>query len=284
MLDFFIEKSSFTLSIFLLAPVMAFSLVIMTKYLNKGIGEKQESKTDDKLMRELLKVQEEVESIRISPTQKSKDILNESDKEKLIEAAKKRIIGNTLTLADKRLREEIDLFKKKLSINKTHSDMVFRLEGEIDRLNRRGGANLAIGFMMAVLGISVLAYYLYIPQVIGKNMDYVFHLLPKISFVVFIELFAFFFLRLYKNGFDEIKYFQNELTTLETKMIAVTYALNTDHKDIEKEVILSLMSTERNFILDKGQSTVFLEKERMHHDSNKQLTSIFSEILKLKIK
>ena len=48
------------------------------------------------------------------------------------------------------------------------------------------------------------------------------------------------------------------------------------------EVIKSLMATERNFILEKGQSTVPLEQERISKEGDKNLAELLKEIIKLK--
>ncbi|MBI5525005.1 MAG: hypothetical protein HY897_01580 [Deltaproteobacteria bacterium] len=40
------------------------------------------------------------------------------------------------------------------------------------------------------------------------------HYVPRITTVTFIEVFAFFFLKLYRASLIEIKFYQNELTSL----------------------------------------------------------------------
>lgn len=104
------------------------------------------------------------------------------------------------------------------------------------------------------------------------------------SFVIVVELFAYFFLRLYKNGFDEIKYFQNEITNIEMKVMSLKYVQEFKSEDMIKELAMHLMKTERNFILEKGQTTVSIEKDRLQNLSDSKLTNIISEIIKLKQK
>ena len=41
---------------------------------------------------------------------------------------------------------------------------------------------------------------------------------------IFIEVFSFFFLKLYKSGLADILYYQNELTNLESKFLALELA------------------------------------------------------------
>lgn len=52
--------------------------------------------------------------------------------------------------------------------------MVLRLESEIDRLNRRGGLNLAIGTIIALTGILSLAYFLYSAPDIVDGVGFLF--------------------------------------------------------------------------------------------------------------
>ena len=51
-----------------------------------------------------------------------------------------------------------------------------------------------------------------------------------------------------------------------------------------KELAMLLMKTERNFILEKGQTTVSIEKDRLQNLSDSKLTTMISEIIKLKQK
>ena len=57
---------------------------------------------------------------------------------------------------------------------------------------------------------------------------------PRLTLSIFIEFFSFFFLRLYKTGISEIKYFQNELTNAELKFIAVEKAIMTEKDDAKQ--------------------------------------------------
>lgn len=172
--------------------------------------------------------------------------------------------------------------KEQLSINEHYEDMVYRIKKEIDRLNRRGGANLGIGASIAFFGIAYLGYVVSKQTVTTDVINYLIHMLPRISFVLVIEVFAYFFLKLYKNGFDEVKYFQNELTNIEAKVLAIKFLKDVKNEDLMAEVIKNLMTTERNFILSKGQTTVALEKEKIKGLEDKNALSIIKELIKLK--
>lgn len=82
-----------------------------------------------------------------------------------------------------------------------------RMQNEVSRLNRRGNVNLTIGCLITGLGAFMLWYYvILVPSRDSTPMLYAMHYLPRLSIVVLVQIFAFFFLKLYKIGLDEIKY------------------------------------------------------------------------------
>ena len=146
-----------------------------------------------------------------------------------------------------------------------------RLRNEIESLSRRGNLNLIIGSMTAILGLIILGN-----MVFGGDFslhasvtadDYLSYMgrefMPRLSLVVLIEIFAYFFLRLYKASLEGIKYFQNELTNIESKFIGIEGAILSKDIDLKKSAIESFVKTERNFVLKRGESTVELEKGRI---------------------
>jgi hypothetical protein len=140
-----------------------------------------------------------------------------------------------------------------------------RLKLEIGDLGRRGNTNLAIGILTTIVGVSILGYVVYSST--GDTDDFGWksgvHTILRISIALFIQTFAYFFLRLYKTSLDDIKYYQNEITNIESKWLALIAATNEKDKALMKSVIESLVKTERNFILKKGDSTLGLERERL---------------------
>jgi hypothetical protein len=98
--------------------------------------------------------------------------------------------------------------------------------------------------------------------------------IPRLA--VFIEIFSLFFLRLYRAGLDEIKFFQNELTNVETKYAALESALASKNADLTERVIGLLAETERNFLLRKGESTVELERAKIDNGIAKQVGDVLA--------
>lgn len=280
----FLKDNISGISSAVIVTAIASSLI---SYVNKGIGgSRKDSQVNDsyeKLKSELASLRTEFNQLSASGASNVDRIdFAPNEKAELIESAKKRIVGNTLLAADVSLKNDISSFKYQIEINKHYSDIVYRLENEIDRLNRRGGVNLGIGAVIALFGILYLGYTVTDQMVIKDKLEYIMHMAPRLSFVIVIELFAYFFLKLYKNGFEEVKYFQNELTNIDSKVLGIKFLKDVRNEELMGEVIKNLMATERNFVLEKGQSTVSLEQQKIKNESEKNIMEIMKEFINVK--
>lgn len=150
-----------------------------------------------------------------------------------------------------------------------------RIRGEISRLIKNGNLNLIIALFLTTLAILILTIYAYTSKYENYELMLV-SFVPKLSIAVFIELFGFFFLRMYKSTLDEIKYFQNEITNVEQKIVAVKICLNKSQKDIS-HVIKELLKVERNFKLAKGESTVEIEKTKIDFVTKSEMLSFINK-------
>lgn len=259
----------------------------LIKYLNKDIGKDSHRKNtstdnDDYLKNEILALRKEVEKLSNNQIKYSQAELSEGQQEELIQEIKKKIAGRLILDASLDLKKDIQNIREQVSINDHYENMVIRIKSEIDRVNRRGGSNLGIGSVIALFGMFYLGYAVANQPGSNNMVEYVIHMIPRISFVLVIEIFAYFFLKLYRNGFDEVKYFQNELTNIEAKVLAIKFLRDVKNEELMSEVIKSLMTTERNFILSKGQTTVSLEKERIKGIEDRSIISILKELMKFK--
>src|SRR6185503_8676003 len=89
-----------------------------------------------------------------------------------------------------------------------------RLGEEVRSLSRRSIINLTIGIITTGAAVALLAYLVLgaTQQTFSNLPDLLAHFIPRVSVAAFIEVFSFFFPKLYRSGLDQIKYFQNELT------------------------------------------------------------------------
>ena len=150
-------------------------------------------------------------------------------------------------------------------VNVTLARAMNRLKAEVAKQGWRGNLNLVIGIMSAAVGLAVLAWLVSEAKSFshGDPMTVaVVYYVPRLSLVAFIEVFSYFFLRLYRGSLSEIKYFQNELTTLEAKYTALYVAIQGGAPEAIRQITTALAATERNVVLNKGQSTVELEQSK----------------------
>lgn len=156
-----------------------------------------------------------------------------------------------------------------------------RLGREVSTLGRRGNLNLALGITTTIGGIVSLGYFVHQLADDGKDpWAFAIHFVPRLSVVILVETFAFFFLRLYRTTLAEIKYFQNEITNVEMKGMAIHCARHDIERDVMSKIAEALASTERNRILEKGQTTVDLERARLDSKGAMEALKTAQEIAK----
>ena len=141
------------------------------------------------------------------------------------------------------LRDEIRLEHDVDSLAKSISRMI----NEIWSLKTRGNLNLTIGIMITLLGIVMLGVFVFTSSYDNIGVDkFIIHFIPRISLVIFVQIFAFFFLKLYRNNMEEVKYFHNEITSAESRLSAVVLAKNSQNLDGMAKVVSQLSILDRN--------------------------------------
>jgi hypothetical protein len=157
-----------------------------------------------------------------------------------------------------------------------------RMSEEIVRIQRNGFLNLSIGVLFSVVALGILGYPLFMggdaaaPDWIG----FVERFVPRLSVGILVQFIGFFFLRLYVAGENEVHYIRNEITNLESKMIA--YHIGAVRKDAValRDIMKQLVRTERNFILKKGERSLY-ELDPTYNDIA-GLTKAASDLLRKK--
>lgn len=220
--------------------------------------------------------------IKVDSLSFDKALIGENEKEniiKRIEESIKKDVGHSLF---KEIEEKFSAdFKKErylADLRKQCNITRVRLNDEIVALGRRGNVNLGIGVMTTIVAVSILASTVISGNSVLSGDALLSYYFPRFTLSVFIEIFSFFFLKLYKAGLSEIKYFQNELTNAELKFIGAEKAILLGNEESIRSVIEALSSTERNFKLNKGESTVELERVRNDSDS---LNAVLNSVIKI---
>jgi hypothetical protein len=152
-----------------------------------------------------------------------------------------------------------------------HRDIRNRILDELGDLQRRNYFNLAVGATLCITGIVYLIFFAdTVPSSQSGGFDYVLMatLLRSGATAALIELFAFFFLRLYRQGLGDIKYYQNELTTLDSVFLSLHASIFSGEMEFVKSQLVRLVKIDRNSVLAKGQTTADLEREKARLTDN----------------
>ncbi|MDX2361871.1 MAG: hypothetical protein QNK23_13765 [Crocinitomicaceae bacterium] len=154
-----------------------------------------------------------------------------------------------------------------------------RIDRELERLQKSANVNLLIGILASAVAIGTLfvVVFIKVPEY-EDTSNFIFQFAPRISFVIFIELLSFFFLRIYKSLLEDIKYFNNEKTNIDLKILALETAFYRDDKDLIDKTISEYLRTERNFKLGKDESTVASERNRIDSDNSRMLVDLVAKL------
>jgi hypothetical protein len=167
----------------------------------------------------------------------------------------------------KQFQKADDEISGKKVLRQTAVNSRMRLKREISDLGRRANVNLTIGSIISVSGILFLGYsVLLASDDLNSGVDLVrvgLKFFARFSIVILVQIFAYFFLRLYRYSLYEIKYFQNELTNADIRFNALYSVICFADKASVTAVAKLLAQTERNFVLKKGESTINLRREEI---------------------
>ncbi len=290
------EQAAFLVSIIMIGYGAA---LLLLKYLG---GDRYESLSEDSYLRDELKVlrnevahgnfsRSEIEENRQKIKYLEKALksfkegsfnISEEEKNELLEAIRNGILADAsesiLSEIENKYSENIQLDNQLNKIQEQLENTRLRLRQEISALGRRGNVNLVIGVFTTIAAVGILTTTVLDPEVKLTKDTLISHFAPRLTLSIFIEVFSFFFLRLYKSGLSEIKYFQNELTNIEMKYVSLDVALRTKKEGSINSVINEFSVTERNFVLNKGQSTVEIERSKLEI-SDENTISLLSQLV-----
>lgn len=205
--------------------------------------------------------------------------LSKRDKEEIISLLKNEYVDTTangiIWSIYKKVEEELSKFSEVNVVTSIFNDIRKRLLDEVFSLQKRGNLNLVLGILITVLGIVLLwRYILPVSPISFSDSQFIQFFLPRLSLVILIEIFAYFFLRLYKSNLNEIKYFQNELTNVESRLAALQLAFLEKDPKAKQTVITQLIKTERNPVFAKDKES------NKDQDSLIELIKTISSIIK----
>lgn len=154
-----------------------------------------------------------------------------------------------------------------------------RLINEVKALGKRSNINLVIGSVIALIGWTLLVWF--IIDINNKDMQgwqMLNAFIPRLTIIIMIEIFSYFFLKLYRESIDRIRYYQNEITNIESKKIAILASVISDKDATCKSIIETLLTVDRNILLKKGETTIELEKLKIENNSSKNLLNNLKDL------
>ncbi len=161
-----------------------------------------------------------------------------------------------------------------------------RLSSNLEALGRRANFNLFFGLIVAFMGIAILYYSFFNGVPTLPDADGMIDLssllsgyLPKLSMVLIVEVVGFFFLKMYARTLSDIRYVQNEITNIEMKLVALHTSLSLDDEELLKAICLELSATERNFVIEKGQTTIEIETQKASAENYSSALSSAAELV-----
>lgn len=157
----------------------------------------------------------------------------------------------------------IDTNIKVDKIKSAYDESLLGLKIQLDSQRTNSNINLFIGLVFATIGIIVLGYVFYTSYAVPSNSQneiqvttFLMGFIPRITFVVLIETVAFFFLSLYREDRNMIRFFRNEITNYESKFIGLETAIRLEDKPSITKAVTTFLNTERNFMMKKGDRLV----------------------------
>lgn len=155
-----------------------------------------------------------------------------------------------------------------------------RLSREVNDLAKRGNINLVLGIITTLVGLMILAITAFsIPQT-HDMQNFIFFFTPRLSLVIMIEIFSYFFLKLYRQNLYEIKYFQNELTNIELIFFSTYLSMQTADCQQVNIIACKLAETDRNANINRRQTTAETENDREKKNNESILIQLISKLVK----
>jgi hypothetical protein len=280
-LDISLELDSANIGRFVFPVVMSvgFLLVfVMTLLRYLGGSRRDRDEVWHTLERQQLRMQLEELKSNFASRAALTEVEREEIKTKTTAMLKADIQEAVVGEIEKRLRENPAEDPHVTSIRMLSKEMQSRLLFEVEALGLRANVNLAFGVGISFVGLGALSYFVYVTgreMATAEDMGVVaMRFGIRLSLVVFMQIFAFFFLRLYRYSLFEIKYFQNEITGSQFRLMALETALMLKDKGVLDRLIAGMSKIERNIILRKGEVSLAAERDKIESEYDKSLLGL----------
>lgn len=154
-----------------------------------------------------------------------------------------------------------------------------RIKTEIQNLKRRATINLSLGVTLSCAALLVFFFLVYNEKPDEDYQKVFLHLAPRVGLVVFVELLAYFFLKLYKSTLTSVQYYHNELTNIETRKIAAIVAIKHCKEDKIWQTVEYLLKVERNVLIKDKETTMQMEMLKLQAEKDSSVLSSTQNVL-----
>jgi len=192
--------------------------------------------------------------------------LSTGTQEAVVEAVRDLVRDNIVSAAtdtvSKTFNEKTSNFFSSKEIDKIAIELIELLISERRTAAIRSFMNLFFGIIISGYGVYLLSTVVQDLQIkSAEPVDTALNFAAKFSVVILVQVFGYFFLNLYRSGSQDMKYYQNEVTNVSAWRLSLRAAISTGDAAVIGGLSQRLASIERNFVLEKGQSTVDLKRE-----------------------
>lgn len=165
---------------------------------------------------------EEIEKLKkkISEVTYAQLQLKEGQQEAIINELRDSISSDLAAEMEKQYAQSAVAAAQMKQARENYKRSIKRLSTEIETLTRRANLNLVIGVLTTSIAVGLLIYMVLGTETkLGTLTGLLSYYIPRVTVAIFIEVFSFFFLKMYKSNLSEIKYYQQEITKISTQQI-----------------------------------------------------------------
>lgn len=281
-----VRKSVNSLSLALLKSEKSFHVARATvQSLSSGAISLQGGQNDDRLQNAMRNLEAKVDQLEErlaigTEAHLDQDSLND---------AQPKILAMAMEKISDDVKEGVKESLGRQRLSDLEEASLSRLSDQIVVLGSRANLALRTGILFCTAGLLILWWTLASVQpqpprdatATAVWGDFLKVYAPRLSLVLIVEVIGFFFLKLFRAALDEVRMTQNEITNVEMKLIA-SHLATAECRDELPKVIHELATTERNVVIEKGQTTVELEKARGAREVEGKYVDTLLSIIKSK--
>ncbi len=208
------------------------------------------------------------------------DIITDEDKAEIVTHLRESIKKEATVEFIDEIRKTFINNENKKQVISFFNESILRMNKHIQKLSSLSMINLTIGILVSGFAIAIL--YISIADLNVNDTplkNITFYTFSRMGVGIAIQLLALFFLNLYKKNIHEMKYIHNEITNIESKKTAILYSYEFCEEN-KISITKDLLNTERNFVLDKNQTTMSLEQAKIDYKESKDFLGIINLLLK----